>query len=626
MLKMDYWVNRVSNNLLGKGNMMEEVIPTPKADRLVETVGATLRFDNAERSFSPWYSDIGLGFDDRGGIGKLYLHYNRKTISVGDPFFGLPIKPDKTKCDPVSVRQVFPQGQSAAFSFTGHNTWVARLEGFPAIVAPLGSGPYRSLRAAMHGSDTIMLDAYLPTGDKRDPDVHVPIVIGVRVIIGSMGYDLKRHRLKLKSDKDGKIVVAFHVQILDIDHEQVAAFLKQAPSRIDQAVDRCKQWLDRGIGKLKLDDTNPAKKQMASRAALTLLYNCAVAPGNLAGRMSAFPSRGRYPAHYMWDACFQNLALEQMEERLAEDALLLLMENMRVDGKMPHFLCSTWMRPEDSQPPLVGWAAMRLVKQRDKEDFIRHILDPLIRNNRWWLTQRMTRHGLITCHSPFETGWDNTPRFDEGPVVAVDMNAYLITQLRAAADIAQLAGNTSLAEQNDEIADTLCDKLLELCYSEADNLFYDIDVVSGKKVRIKTPACFLPLMTDVGLAPDKAKQMISDYLLDPELFFGEVPFPSVAYDEPSYSQDMWRGPTWLPIAYLLLEILDEYGFDDQARTATQRLHDIVIKDGHLSEYFNSQTGEGLGAHEQGWTAAIYLKLRERLATESKPPAFLEDKV
>ncbi|HBM80287.1 MAG TPA: hypothetical protein DD426_05540 [Clostridiaceae bacterium] len=67
----------------------------------------------------------------------------------------------------------------------------------------------------------------------------------------------------------------------------------------------------------------------------------------------------------MWYACFQNLALEYMNPLLAEDSLLLLTENQRIDGKIPQFICSTWVRPYESQPPLVGWAALRLIKQRN---------------------------------------------------------------------------------------------------------------------------------------------------------------------------------------------------------------------------------------------------------------------
>ena len=35
---------------------------------------------------------------------------------------------------------------------------------------------------------------------------------------------------------------------------------------------------------------------------------------------------------------------------------------------------------------------------------------------------------------------------------------------------------------------------------------------------------------------------------------------------------------------------------------------MMIKDGLLHELFNSQTGEGLGNVEQGWTAATFIRI------------------
>ncbi len=71
----------------------------------------------------------------------------------------------------------------------------------------------------------------------------------------------------------------------------------------------------------------------------------------------------------------------------------------------------------------------------------------------------------------------------------------------------------------------------------------------------------------------------------------------------------WRGPTWLPMAWMMLEVLEKYGYEDEYISAATRLYDMIIADGELSELFNSQTGEGLGVPRQGWTAAIFLKFK-----------------
>lgn len=64
----------------------------------------------------------------------------------------------------------------------------------------------------------------------------------------------------------------------------------------------------------------------------------------------------------------------------------------------------------------------------------------------------------------------------------------------------------------------------------------------------------------------------------------------------------------MPIGYLMLEVLKKYGFDKEYRESGQRLYDIILEDGRLSELFNSNTGKEMGSPEQGWTAAIFIKL------------------
>ncbi|NJM16575.1 MAG: hypothetical protein HC896_15460 [Bacteroidales bacterium] len=109
------------------------------------------------------------------------------------------------------------------------------------------------------------------------------------------------------------------------------------------------------------------------------------------------------------------------------------------------------------------------------------------------------------------------------------------------------------------------------------------------------------------IAEQQATYMIDNYLLNPLKMYGEIPFPSVAYDEEAYTEsDWWRGPTWLAPAFLLLEVLKKYGYTTAYYATMQQLYNMIIEDGRLSELFNSQTGQGLGNEQQGWTAAILL--------------------
>jgi hypothetical protein len=76
----------------------------------------------------------------------------------------------------------------------------------------------------------------------------------------------------------------------------------------------------------------------------------------------------------------------------------------------------------------------------------------------------------------------------------------------------------------------------------------------------------------------------------------------------------WRGPTWININWLLRRGMQLHGYLGEAgdlRTAMMRL---VLRSGHY-EYFHPATGEGLGAADFSWTAALSLDL---LADRSMP--------
>ena len=242
----------------------------------------------------------------------------------------------------------------------------------------------------------------------------------------------------------------------------------------------------------------------------------------------------------------------------------------------------------------------------------------LAKNNEWWLTQRITEYGLICCPDGLETGQDDSPRFDDGPVLAVDMNSYLLDQMRATAYFCRLAGDGAGAAQWETRAGDFAARMVKYLYDEKRNLFFDADPATGERRSLVTLSSLIPLWAGVPLPEERTKAMIEDYLLNENCFFGKVPFPCVAYCEPVYEPaHWWRGPTWMPVAWLMLEILEKYGYSAQRTAAARRLYGIMQKDGVLHELFDSATGEGLGCDEQGWTAAIFIRLSQEDAVSEE---------
>lgn len=573
----------------------------------LETTHAT-----KDRSVSPMFSNFGLCFGDQSPDPALLLHYNRGTRAVFSPLLSF-----EESCQ---VRSTF---LSTSF-FGGRGTYELCFYDMDAFVLRgENASPVRVFgreNCAMQPfwrvpdqEDVLIIRGYSKNVDDRDPDESVPVLCGLRVITGTLREE--DGGAVILPDEQGNVYLAAAFSVLEISEQRLKQTILAAPKDLDGAKNAMRRWAQECAGGLTVLPSDPDTRHTFLTAVSGLLMNLAKAPGNLSRCLSAFPSRGGYPTHFLWDSAFQNLAYELMSEEAAGDSLLQLAYAIRSDGKIPQFICSTWVRPHYTQPALLGWAARRYVErvgaERAGDAFIRTMASALAKNNEWWLTQRMTASGLIVCPHGLETGQDDSPRFDDGPVLAVDMNSYLLSQMRATAWFCCLAGDDAAAADWETRAEAFAARMVAVLYDEEKNLFFDADPVTGERRTLVTLSSLIPLWAGVPLSEEKSHAMIEEYLLNEQYFFGKVPFPSVAYGETVYEPaHWWRGPTWMPTAWLMLETLEQYGFSTQRAEAAARLYRMMKEDGVLHEHFDSATGEGLGCDEQGWTAAIFIRLTQ----------------
>lgn len=592
-----------------------------------------LDYSTPARSFNPWFSETGLCVEPSTGKLSVFYHYNRLSYRLVDALIS-PLVERGTGVDvtgnPFSIACKNANEYGYETAFFAHNAWIfeARVPNRETMTLRLCNvwEPSTSFARAASPS-TWLVRGYVPTSEKRDPDPYFPLGLGVRVLAGSL-QPLSPGEFKAEPDVNGRLVLSFAVAGLETDDDALETVLAASPTDIPTAVSASRRWLGETLHRLPLPRRDSPEFPVAARAALALAMNATAPSGFLKDRVVIFPNRGTYPCVFLWDSCFSNLAAEYMMPRLAPDALLVLAENLRADGMMAHFLCSTWRRPLASQPALVGWAAVRLLEQRQDAALARRLIEGLERNTEWWLRQRGGPDGLIICRDPFETGWDDTPRFDQGAIIALDMTSYVINQQRCCAWIARFLNQSERAAHWEREADRLAAALVACCYDPRTNLFYDVLLSTGEWLPLKTPAAFLPLWAGVPLPRERRAAMIRDWLLNPKYFWGSVPFPSVAFDEPSYQPApkpgkslSWRGPTWPSVAWLLLELLEKEGLHAERVVARDRFIELWTKDGALKELFNSRTGEGLGSYELSWTAAIFLRLladREAVPTVLPP--------
>jgi len=372
-------------------------------------------------------------------------------------------------------------------------------------------------------------------------------------------------------------------------------------------------WLARGLDDFSFRGIPRRLKTHYAKAAYQILCNTKTPRGQV-GRYQVFPSRGTYCAHYLWDACFTNLGVEQFNERLAEDYLVALCEAQEPDGKIPQFVCATWNRPEESQPPLIAWSAWRLYERFGNKELIRDVYEPLSRMVDWWFANRdQDSDGVVEYQHGLESGWDDSPRFDKGRIAAVDLNAYLNREMRVLAMMAPVIARGSESDMWSLRAERHAKQVYARLFDPEDELFYDRLVEDDKLHKVLTPACFTPLWTGFKLNVELVHRMIVRYLLNPKHFFGSRPFPVVAYSDKHHDPGKWwRGPMWPNIAWIMTEILRVQGFHKDHSEAVRRLVGVMLGPDELNELYSSSTGKPLGAEGLCWGDAVFMDLARKL--------------
>ncbi|HUV38119.1 MAG TPA: trehalase family glycosidase, partial [Planctomycetota bacterium] len=377
--------------------------------------------------------------------------------------------------------------------------------------------------------------------------------------------------------------------------------------------------------------------------AVSVLRTGVMSPQGLITCRWTTPDRWPHRDLWLWDSCFHALGCRVFSPDLAAEALEAVLATQREDGFIAHRSSPAGMS-DITQPPLVAWTVRKLFTSSQDRTLLEDTYPQIVRFVEWVVANRaVAGSGLLawrTDDDPLcrcgESGMDNSPRFDEGGVLeAVDLNAYVVSEMRCLADVAAELGRESDASSWRSRADTLAGLMNERLWDDAAGFYFDRrengDSPPKKKgdsphFRIRTSAGFLPMFAGV---PDRERAgRLVQHLADPNAFWTAFPVPSVARSDRHYRPDMWRGPTWLNIDLLIVEGLRRSGFHDVARDLVDRVLEGVehwyTRTGCLWEYYDPDgatppgeldrkerlaRGKGIAPiSDFGWTAACYLAL------------------
>jgi len=439
--------------------------------------------------------------------------------------------------------------------------------------------------------------------------------------------------------------------------------------------------------------TRLTHEEIAARAAYVLREN------DLGTMTKAAPQL--YPHMWSWDAAFIAIGLAKVSVSRAVIEMETLLRAQWRSGMIPHIVFSDsesdyfpgpdrWgcadltdeapRRPATSgicQPPVHAIAVQRIVAAGRREgsagkalveEFLERTWDPLMRWHRWLAVHRDPENvGRLTVHHSWESGMDNSPRWD-APYSRVSVGSdlppyerrdthvvgdathrpsnreydrylWLVEEMRRVRyDDAAIASTSSFAVKDvfmSALFAVACDVLADLgedlagrpddvaqlrAWSQrfqlgvaatvdpASGLARDRDLRGDEWLTSETVAGFAPLLCG-GLDGAAERRLLA--MLDSPRWSGHKGFlaavpPSVSPLSDSYrSREYWRGPQWPVMAWLLSWAFARRGWTAQA--AQLRGEGLrLVADGTFAEYYEATSGEPLGSSQQSWTAAVAL--------------------
>jgi glucosylglycerate hydrolase len=414
------------------------------------------------------------------------------------------------------------------------------------------------------------------------------------------------------------------------------------------------------------------------------------------------PAPTLYPHQWSWDSAFIALGLAHVDNRRARDELESLFANQWATGKVPHIVFNPEAPPKSyfpdaerwnssalsqdapsgshtsglCQPPVHALAVRRIWetsrgKEEERVERARRFLSAnyprLFAWHRYLATARDPEgSGLVTIYHPWESGTDNSPRWDAAleAVEVGDLPPYTRYDLQHVTDPSHRPTDAEYdrylwllellkRERYDEaeiydshpflVKDVLFsailvaanEALLEIArvirapeedlaliegwiwrgrnglddrWDPGLGLCLDHDLRRDAPLRARTIAGFAPLVAG-DLEPARLEALLrtlySPHFLGHPRLRRPLP-PSTSPGEPRFHpRNYWRGPMWPVMSWLLWRSLVLAGEAERAEVLCRAALQ-ELSEGSLAEYFEPFTGEPLGSDSQSWTAAVTL--------------------
>ncbi len=329
------------------------------------------------------------------------------------------------------------------------------------------------------------------------------------------------------------------------------------------------------------------------------------------------PDKWEYPWVASWDTAFHAVAASLVDPDLAATQLRFLLSErwQQPDGHVP---CAEWVMDVEC-PPLFAWSALHVAdafdragRTTDGDAFLAELYPRLALQYGYWQDNLSVGGDL---YAGGFLGMDNLPRGkgeDGKPAAQADGSAWMAAFARDLATIATRLDKPDDAARFTADRDRVAAAVNARLWSEDEGFYFDAD--GDGLLSTVSYTGLVPLIA--GIVPPERMPRVLDVIRDPNKLLSPAGLRSMSATEFNYvkgyagrgTNSNWRGPIWMPYTYLAIEALqpvDPALAADIRERAIKTVEDNWTATGRFYEYFDGETGQGLGADEQtGWTAVV----------------------
>ncbi len=376
------------------------------------------------------------------------------------------------------------------------------------------------------------------------------------------------------------------------------------------------------------------------------------------------PSKKLYPHQWAWDSAFAAIGWSYIDTDRAILELETLFSAQWEDGRIPHIrfdpdTAGYFPAPEDwknektstiTQPPMAAFALAQIYRMHGSNERIKNLIPKIEASHRFYYEQRDPLGiGCVAVAHPWESGLDNSPAWDI-PMKNIDpdlspdfqrIDNKIITDsaqrpseeeykkymvivseiaesrfgmgsfsvydpmvtailIKAEMYLAWLSDKLGISTDAQSRADSMKNSLIEHLWDNESKRFCYFEATAIQKYSPDILAAYIPIITNL---PDELRFNLVEQIITK--FASKLSFATVSRNMPEYDpRCYWRGPIWINMNWFLIPYLNI------GRYVVDTLK--LISNSGFYEYYNPETGEGLGAEDFTWTAALAIDLNENL--------------